>query len=710
MGNIKVSVILPSLNVREYIRECVESVINQTLKEIEILCVDAGSTDGTLEILREYEALDSRIKVIDSDKKSYGYQMNLGVDMAEGEYIGIVETDDYVLPDMYEELYKVAIANDLDFVKSDFFRFTGKGNNLSIAYNKLTNDVSAYNRVFDVKHNQIAFRFLMNTWSGIYKRDFLSRYKIRHNETPGASYQDNGFWFQTLMFSEKVWFLDKAFYMNRRDNAGSSVFSKGKVYCICDEYDYIYRILETDKSLMEDYGFVFSVACFYAYKGNLDRIADEYKEDFLVRFSEDLNKLRDNGLIDFDRFEATDAQAIIEIIADPHAYYYENLEKKKLFYEEVRKHENIIIYGAGMIGRRVFTDLTYCQKPADVLCFAVSKKEENYDNYKGIPIRVIDDLLEYKDNSFVIIATTHIYQEDIKNTLKDKGFVNVMPYPDQLKKDEKYFRGLNIEERIKELEKWYSGITGKSLSLDNPKNFNDMQHAQKTREISELMKEISDLVYMRQWARGIIGEKYMPPVIGTYDNVEEISWDDLPREFIIKLSNGRSYRTTVKDRQNPDMFNIDVLKRRLNAFYKNDYSYMPSMELWYKGIVPKVVIETPVEGDFYHDSYKFICYDGKVKYVVSDKNNDIWSTLKRDIYDKNWNHLNVKMKYPNARENERKPDHLSNMIFLSEQLASYFNFAIVHFWDTAKGPIFNKIRFVIGAGVEEIVPDILCVG
>ena len=110
----KVSVVMPSLNVALYIRECIESVLNQTLKDIEIICVDAGSTDGTLEILKEYADKDPRISIINSDRKSYGYQMNLGMDAAAGEYMGIVETDDIADFDMFETLYNAAKADDLD--------------------------------------------------------------------------------------------------------------------------------------------------------------------------------------------------------------------------------------------------------------------------------------------------------------------------------------------------------------------------------------------------------------------------------------------------------------------------------------------------------------------------------------------------------------------------------------------------------------------
>ena len=81
------------------------------------------------------------------------------------------------------------------------------------------------------------FKFIINTWCGIYKRDFIEKYHIRHNETPGASFQDNGFWFQTFMFAKTAYFMDTPFYMNRRDNPNSSVKNKEKVYAIKNEYD-----------------------------------------------------------------------------------------------------------------------------------------------------------------------------------------------------------------------------------------------------------------------------------------------------------------------------------------------------------------------------------------------------------------------------------------------------------------------------------------
>ncbi|MBZ7965080.1 glycosyltransferase family 2 protein, partial [Campylobacter sp. 2457A] len=119
--NPKISIIVPSLNSLDYIKECIESILNQTLKDIEILCIDANSTDGTLEFLKECEKKDKRLRVIVSDKKSYGYQVNLGIQQATGEYLGIVESDDYIKENMYERLYEVAKEQDCEVVKSDFY-------------------------------------------------------------------------------------------------------------------------------------------------------------------------------------------------------------------------------------------------------------------------------------------------------------------------------------------------------------------------------------------------------------------------------------------------------------------------------------------------------------------------------------------------------------------------------------------------------------
>ena len=107
----KVSIIIPVYNVESYIRTCIDSVLAQSLKDLEIICVDDGSTDSSPAILDDYASKDSRVKVIHKPNRGYGHSMNVGYEAATGEYIGIVESDDYILPDMYGTLYDYAAVS-----------------------------------------------------------------------------------------------------------------------------------------------------------------------------------------------------------------------------------------------------------------------------------------------------------------------------------------------------------------------------------------------------------------------------------------------------------------------------------------------------------------------------------------------------------------------------------------------------------------------
>ena len=194
----KVSVIVPVYNVEQYLEKCIDSICTQTLQDIEIICVDDGSTDSSPQILDTYAKKDSRIRVIHKGNAGYGAAMNTGMDAAKGEYIGIVESDDCILPQMYARLYETAKADDLDLVKADAYYWLERYGYKSRIHISANN--AYYDRVLDERDRLVFFQFYMNTWTGIYKRSFLEKYQIRHHETPGASYQDNGFWIQTLYY------------------------------------------------------------------------------------------------------------------------------------------------------------------------------------------------------------------------------------------------------------------------------------------------------------------------------------------------------------------------------------------------------------------------------------------------------------------------------------------------------------------------------
>ena len=154
----KVSIIVPTYNVEQYLVECMESIVNQTLQDIEIICVDDGSTDNSGKILDDYAQKDNRIKVIHKQNEGYGKAMNIGLDTATGEYIGIVEPDDYVALDMYESLYKIAKENDVDFVKADYQSFIGEKEERTFYYVKLYNgEKNYYNKVINLQEDFFFF-------------------------------------------------------------------------------------------------------------------------------------------------------------------------------------------------------------------------------------------------------------------------------------------------------------------------------------------------------------------------------------------------------------------------------------------------------------------------------------------------------------------------------------------------------------------------
>ena len=104
MENPLVSVLIPIYNVEPYLSECLNSVVNQTMDNLEIICINDGSKDHSLDIVKKFASLDQRIVILDGPNRGYGKAMNLGLEAAAGEYIGIVEPDDYIRPDMYETL------------------------------------------------------------------------------------------------------------------------------------------------------------------------------------------------------------------------------------------------------------------------------------------------------------------------------------------------------------------------------------------------------------------------------------------------------------------------------------------------------------------------------------------------------------------------------------------------------------------------------
>lgn len=323
----KVSIIIPTYNVESYLKECMDSVTRQTLKDIEIICINDGSTDNSLDILKSYARNDNRIVIVDKKNEGYGVGMNIGLDRATGEYIGIVEPDDFVPLNMYEDLYNKAKEENLDFVKADFYRFkrNAKNGDMELKYFHLSKNPDDYNKVFDPSHKPDAIRYEMNTWSGIYRRAFLEEHHIRHNTTPGASFQDNGFFFQTFVFAKKAMIVDTPYYMNRRDNPNSSVHNRGKVYAMNIEYDYIREILLEHPDIWERFKYIYWLKRYNNGNFTLNRIGDEYKREYVYRMSQEFKEADQRGELNQSVFTEKSWSRLQFLIKDPDGFYYANV-------------------------------------------------------------------------------------------------------------------------------------------------------------------------------------------------------------------------------------------------------------------------------------------------------------------------------------------------------------------------------------------------
>lgn len=344
MEKAKVSIIVPIYNVEMYLVEALDSLQRQTLHDIEIICVNDGSKDNSLEIMKRYAEKDDRFIIIDKENGGYGKAMNVGLDKATGEYIGILEPDDYVPLNMYEDLYKVAKENDLDFVKADFYRFTTdeKTEDKHMVYNHLDRTHENYNVVLCPREKPHVTKFIMNTWSGIYKRSFIEEYHIRHNETPGASFQDNGFFWQTFMYAKRAMFLDKPYYCNRRDNPNSSVNSKEKVYCMNIEYDHIRDIFmqKENRELWEIMKGYYNLKRLHNYMFTIGRISDEFKKEYVDRISAEFKRSEELGELDFSLFSPLEREKLALLIKQPSEYYSKYVmaskEMQKLTKENIK--------------------------------------------------------------------------------------------------------------------------------------------------------------------------------------------------------------------------------------------------------------------------------------------------------------------------------------------------------------------------------------
>lgn len=283
-----VSVLVPIYNVEKYLGQCLDSLLAQTYCDFEAICINDGSTDGSKDIIHRYLDVDPRFRVIDKENSGYGASMNMGLEAATGDYIAILESDDFFAPDALEKLVSAAEANDSDVVKANFWLYWSFPEARKETF-RVIDSVEAGRTMRPIDDQAIFFR-KPSIWSALYNREFLLKNQIGFLETPGASYQDAGFCFKVWASAKRATFLEDSILFYRQDNEASSVNSSAKVFCVCDEYKDMFRYVDmfcaNDAPRLHR---ILTRMKYDSYLWNYDRLSSELKPQFVERASKELS-------------------------------------------------------------------------------------------------------------------------------------------------------------------------------------------------------------------------------------------------------------------------------------------------------------------------------------------------------------------------------------------------------------------------------------
>lgn len=319
MNNPAVSILVPICNVERYLRECLDSLVYQTLRDIEIICIDDGSTDSSLDIIREYERKDSRVTVLTKPNSGYGDSMNKGLKMARGEFIGIVESDDFASLDMFQSLYDLATSNGVDLVRSNYYAHCGENEDDDYLVDNLFGCVTG--RVISPMECKHVFMRQPAIWTGLYRKDYLVENDVWFLPTPGASFQDTAFYFKSLYSADKIYLTSEGYLHYRIDNAGSSVKNQNKIFPICDEYSEIWDYAHRDAGKFDQLKDWIPRQQFEGYTWNLNRLAPDIQPLFFERFAKEFKQIKDVHLLRQDLFEGDTWTRVNQIADDPAGYY-----------------------------------------------------------------------------------------------------------------------------------------------------------------------------------------------------------------------------------------------------------------------------------------------------------------------------------------------------------------------------------------------------
>lgn len=278
-----VSVVVPIYNVEKFIHQAIDSILRQTLQDIEVILVDDGSPDNCPQICDDYAKKDYRVKVIHQTNGGLGAAYNRGIKAATGEYIGFVEPDDWIEPEMYEVLYKNAKYYDTDATKCGFSEY----NSINSRLNRNNMGVCGFvcnepKGCFKIEDYPLLCAYHSSIWSYIYKASFIKNIKFVETKG-GAAYVDAPFGFEVLCKAKRLSIVPRLFYHWRLENHGNSVsITDKRVIAMADRFIEAKEILKRTKKY-EDLKEIFYLHARNANIGHYKNIEFKYKKIYFEK-------------------------------------------------------------------------------------------------------------------------------------------------------------------------------------------------------------------------------------------------------------------------------------------------------------------------------------------------------------------------------------------------------------------------------------------
>lgn len=242
---------------------------------------------------------------------------------------------------------------------------------------------------------------------------------------------------------------------------------------------------------------------------------------------------------------------------------------------------------------------------------------------------------------------------------------------------------------------------GYKLNLKNPQTFNEKLQWLKLYDRNPEYTKMVDKYEVREYIKEKIGEEYLIPLIGVYDNFDDIDFDKLPNQFVIKCNHDSGGLAICRDKSN---FDIVSARKKINASLKRNYYYC-GREWPYKNVKPKIIIEKYMEDNVNKEliDYKFMCFDGepKLSFTCSERYKD---GLKVTFFDLDWNKLPFERHYPSSSKKIKKPFNYNLMLKFSKILSDNIPFVRVDWYEINGKLYFGEMTFYPGNGYEEFKP------